>query len=56
LQLDTGNVGAFDDFVDRVRQVLGDLGAERFDYLVTIPAYRTTTASRKPRKRSWTGG
>jgi NAD(P)-dependent dehydrogenase (short-subunit alcohol dehydrogenase family) len=34
LQLDTGNVGAFDDFVDRVRQALGDLGIERFDYLV----------------------
>jgi len=34
LQLDTGNVGTFDDFVDRVRQALGDLGAERFDYLV----------------------
>src|ERR1700726_3304471 len=26
LQLDTGNVGTFDDFVDRVRQALGDLG------------------------------
>ena len=34
LQLDTGNLGAFDDFVDRVRQALGSLGAERFDYLV----------------------
>ncbi len=34
LQLDTGNVGAFDDFVDSVRQALGDLGTERFDYLV----------------------
>ena len=34
LQLDTGNVGAFDDFVDRVRQALSGLGAERFDYLV----------------------
>ena len=34
LQLDTGNIGAFDDFVHRVRQALGDLGAERFDYLV----------------------
>ena len=34
LQLDTGNVDAFDDFVHRVRQALGDLGAERFDYLV----------------------
>ena len=34
LQLDTGNVGTFDDFVDSVRQALGDLRAERFDYLV----------------------
>lgn len=34
LQLDTGNVGTFDDFVDGVRQALGDLRAERFDYLV----------------------
>jgi len=34
LQLDTGNIGAFDDFVDRVRQALGDLGATHFDYLV----------------------
>ena len=34
LQLDTGNVDAFDDFVHRVRQALGDLGAQRFDYLV----------------------
>jgi NAD(P)-dependent dehydrogenase (short-subunit alcohol dehydrogenase family) len=34
LQLDTGNVGAFDDFVDSVRQALGGLGTERFDYLV----------------------
>jgi len=34
LQLDTGNVGAFDDFVDSVRRALGGLGTERFDYLV----------------------
>jgi len=34
LQLDTGNLGAFDDFVDSVRQALVDLGTERFDYLV----------------------
>jgi len=34
LQLDTGNVGAFDDFVDRVRDALSGLGTERFDYLV----------------------
>jgi NAD(P)-dependent dehydrogenase (short-subunit alcohol dehydrogenase family) len=34
LQLDTGNVGAFDDFVNSVRQALGGLGTERFDYLV----------------------
>jgi NAD(P)-dependent dehydrogenase (short-subunit alcohol dehydrogenase family) len=34
LQLDTGNIGAFDDFVDRVRQALGALGSERFNYLV----------------------
>jgi NAD(P)-dependent dehydrogenase (short-subunit alcohol dehydrogenase family) len=34
LQLDIGNVSAFDDFVENVRQVLGGLGTERFDYLV----------------------
>ena len=34
LQLDTGDVASFDAFVERVRQALGELGAERFDYLV----------------------
>jgi NAD(P)-dependent dehydrogenase (short-subunit alcohol dehydrogenase family) len=34
LQLDTGDVAAFDPFVQSVRQVLAKLGAERFDYLV----------------------
>ena len=34
LQLDTGNVGTFDGFVENVRSALADLGAERFDYLV----------------------
>jgi NAD(P)-dependent dehydrogenase (short-subunit alcohol dehydrogenase family) len=34
LQLDTGDVRAFDPFVQRVRQALAELGAERFDYLV----------------------
>ena len=34
LQLDTGNVPAFDDFVGKVREALGRLGAQRFDYLV----------------------
>src|SRR6516225_11552481 len=34
LQLDTGDVRAFDPFVQRVRQALADLGADRFDYLV----------------------
>lgn len=34
LQLDTSNVGAFDPFVEQVRQALAGLGAERFDYLV----------------------
>lgn len=34
LPLDTGNTGAFDAFVDQVRQALAKLGAERFDYLV----------------------
>ena len=34
LQLDTGNVDAFDDFVTRVRDALHRLGAQRFDYLV----------------------
>jgi NAD(P)-dependent dehydrogenase (short-subunit alcohol dehydrogenase family) len=34
VQLDTGDVGAFEAFVDRVRQALASWGAERFDYLV----------------------
>jgi len=34
LQLDTGNVSAFDDFADRVRNMLSDLGATHLDYLV----------------------
>ena len=34
LQLDTGNVKAFDSFVTSVRQALAKLGAERFDYLI----------------------
>jgi NAD(P)-dependent dehydrogenase (short-subunit alcohol dehydrogenase family) len=34
LQLDTGNISAFDHFVDRTREALGSLEAERFDYLV----------------------
>jgi NAD(P)-dependent dehydrogenase (short-subunit alcohol dehydrogenase family) len=34
IQLDTGNVGGFDAFADRVRQSLARLAAERFDYLI----------------------
>jgi NAD(P)-dependent dehydrogenase (short-subunit alcohol dehydrogenase family) len=34
LQLDTGKVGGFDAFVQRVRGALAEWGAERFDYLV----------------------
>jgi NAD(P)-dependent dehydrogenase (short-subunit alcohol dehydrogenase family) len=34
LLLDTGNVTAFDAFVNSVRQALRKLGGERFDYLV----------------------
>ncbi len=34
LQLDTGDVSAFDAFVLSVRSALASLGAERFDYLV----------------------
>jgi NAD(P)-dependent dehydrogenase (short-subunit alcohol dehydrogenase family) len=34
LKLDTGKVSAFGPFVQAVREALGDLGAERFDYLV----------------------
>ncbi len=34
LQLDTGDVGSFDQFVDQVRKALTELGAERFDFLV----------------------
>ena len=34
MQLDTGNVSAFDPFVQGVQKALAELGAERFDYLV----------------------
>jgi NAD(P)-dependent dehydrogenase (short-subunit alcohol dehydrogenase family) len=34
LQLDTTDTGGFDDFVDRLRIALSDLGAEQFDFLV----------------------
>jgi NAD(P)-dependent dehydrogenase (short-subunit alcohol dehydrogenase family) len=34
LQLDTGNVSSFDNFVQSVRTALAGLGAERFDSLV----------------------
>ena len=34
LQLNTGNVGSFDVFVESVRSALATLGAKRFDYLV----------------------
>jgi NAD(P)-dependent dehydrogenase (short-subunit alcohol dehydrogenase family) len=34
LQLDTGSVRTFDAFVQRVREALATLGAQRFDYLV----------------------
>jgi NAD(P)-dependent dehydrogenase (short-subunit alcohol dehydrogenase family) len=34
LQLDAGNVGTFDAFVQSVREALATLGAKRFDYLV----------------------
>jgi NAD(P)-dependent dehydrogenase (short-subunit alcohol dehydrogenase family) len=33
-QLDTGNVGSFDGFTEQVRDVLAEMNAERFDYLV----------------------
>jgi NAD(P)-dependent dehydrogenase (short-subunit alcohol dehydrogenase family) len=34
LQLDAGDVSAFDDFAERVRAALAEMQAERFDYLV----------------------
>ena len=34
LQLDTGDVSAFDAFTRRIEQVLTELGVSRFDYLV----------------------
>jgi NAD(P)-dependent dehydrogenase (short-subunit alcohol dehydrogenase family) len=34
LQLDTGDLRAFDGFVEDVRNALAQLGAQRFDYLV----------------------
>jgi NAD(P)-dependent dehydrogenase (short-subunit alcohol dehydrogenase family) len=34
LQLDTGDTSSFDPFIERFRHALGELGSERFDYLV----------------------
>jgi NAD(P)-dependent dehydrogenase (short-subunit alcohol dehydrogenase family) len=34
LQLDTSDASSFDPFVEKLWQALGELGAERFDYLV----------------------
>lgn len=34
LQLDTGKAGTFNDFTAHVQATLGDMGAERLDYLV----------------------
>jgi NAD(P)-dependent dehydrogenase (short-subunit alcohol dehydrogenase family) len=34
LQLDVGDAGAFDGFVERVRATFQEMGAERFDFLV----------------------
>jgi NAD(P)-dependent dehydrogenase (short-subunit alcohol dehydrogenase family) len=34
LQLDSGNIGALDDFIEHVRSALGEWGVDRFDYLV----------------------
>lgn len=36
IQLDTGDTAAFPAFAEAVRQALGTLGAERFDYLVNM--------------------
>jgi NAD(P)-dependent dehydrogenase (short-subunit alcohol dehydrogenase family) len=54
LQLDTGNVGAFNDFVDSVRQALSGLGTERFDYLVNnagISHHNSPRCTRRARGR-----
>jgi NAD(P)-dependent dehydrogenase (short-subunit alcohol dehydrogenase family) len=34
LQLDTGSVGTFDPFVQKVEEALATMGAKRFDYLI----------------------
>jgi len=36
LQLDTSDTGAFPSFAEEVRRVLGEWGAERFDFLVNM--------------------
>ncbi|WBO20883.1 SDR family NAD(P)-dependent oxidoreductase [Sphingomonas abietis] len=36
IRLDTGDTASFPAFADAVRQALGTLGAERFDYLVNM--------------------
>ncbi|RDI99022.1 SDR family NAD(P)-dependent oxidoreductase [Dyella solisilvae] len=44
LQLDVGKAATFDDFADSVRSALGDLGAERFDYLVNNAGISSTAS------------
>lgn len=44
LQLDTGVAARFDDFVVRVRETLGTMGTERFDYLVNNAGTASTAS------------
>ena len=44
LQLDTGTVGTFDGFVQRVQGALAELGSERIDYLVNNAGTSSNTS------------
>ncbi len=44
LQLNTGNISAFDAFVSQAQKALGEMGAERFDYLVNNAGTSNHTA------------
>src|SRR5260370_35697792 len=49
IQLDTGNVGASDNFAANVRQALSGLGTERFAYPANMPGMRPhTTIDKTP--------
>ena len=53
LQLDTGNIGSFDLFVQGVRDALSELGADTSTSSSTTPGSRTISRSARSLRKSW---